>query len=122
MSFILIIAGLFLMNFVLVRNCTIFVSIKAYPAVCNYSLFKKMGGVFSFTREVPQLLKNSPRTFERKSIEVEDGGDGEGVRRSSSSRKSRKEQLAEVHELQSLRKFENGVRRNGDVHEVVVER
>lgn len=58
MSFILILGGMSDgifgdVNLILIRNCSIFVSIKLYPAICNYSLFKRMGGKFEFTREVP---------------------------------------------------------------------
>lgn len=59
------------MNFVLVRNCSIFVSVKIYPALCNYSLFREMGGRFRFTREVPSAL-GPPIDFEsrRKSFQM----------------------------------------------------
>jgi hypothetical protein len=95
MSLILIIGGLFLENFILVRNCTIFVSVKIYPAVCNYSYFKVNGGTFTFTREVPQFLRSSPRTFDRKSFD-------EKRRRRS---KNKRDNLEDVHELKELTKM-----------------
>lgn len=70
MAFISIIAGLFTFNFILVRNCSIFVSVKLYPAICNYSLFRKLDGKFEFTREVPQRdtteFQNKRKSFESK--------------------------------------------------------
>lgn len=47
----LIIGGLFLLNFILIRNCLIFLAVKLYPSLCNYSLFRKMGGKFQFERD-----------------------------------------------------------------------
>lgn len=52
-------------NLILIRNCSIFMSIKVYPAICNYSLFKRMGGKFEFTREVPSPV-GPPVDFERR--------------------------------------------------------
>lgn len=123
MSFILMIAGLFLLNFILVRNCSIFVSIKIYPSICNYSLFKDLGGKFTFTRDVPQLLRNSPRTFERKSLP-----ESELIELRRSRRSKNKENLENVHELQQLKpknnqKFEKNLQRSeNEAVEVVVRR
>ncbi|XP_070501479.1 uncharacterized protein [Chironomus tepperi] len=66
MSLISIFAALFNMNFVMVRNCSIFASVKFYPAICNYSYFRDVGGKFTFSRDIPQLLRSSPKTFERR--------------------------------------------------------
>lgn len=51
-AFLLIISGAFLINLILIRNSAIFLVVKIYPALCNYSLFRKMGGEFRFNREV----------------------------------------------------------------------
>lgn len=67
MAFIAIIAGMIHVNLILIRNCSIFVSVKIYPAICNYSLFKKLNGNFEFTRDVPSALPfREPIDFERR--------------------------------------------------------
>lgn len=91
MSFILIIGGLFNVNFILIRNCSIFASVKIYPAICNYSLFKKMNGKFKFTREVPPVL-GTKIDFEKR-------------RKSSDSMKKRKKDGNDF-ELETLHKAE----------------
>lgn len=67
----MIIGALLMLNFIMLRNCSIFCSIKFYPAICNYSLFKKMGGKFQFSRDVPSVI-GPPVDFEskRKSFET----------------------------------------------------
>ena len=78
MSFLMIIGGMFYVNLILIRNCSIFCSVKIYPAICNYSLFKKMKGKFKFTREVPTAISYEnrksltfPRRREKKENEFE---------------------------------------------------
>jgi hypothetical protein len=56
MAFILVIGGLFEVNLILIRNCSIFASVKIYPAVCNFSLFRRMNGRFEFSRDVPNPI------------------------------------------------------------------
>lgn len=48
-----------------------------------------MGGDFSFTREVPQLLRSSPRMFDRKEREMRD-------------RKRKRKLEGDQHELEQL--------------------
>lgn len=83
MSFILIIGGLFHINLILIRNCSIFASVKLYPAICNYSLFKKLNGKFKFTRDVPPVLgspidfQNKRKSFDEKKKKLKDGNEFE---------------------------------------------
>lgn len=96
MSFILVIGGLFTVNMILIRNCSIFVSVKVYPLICNYSLFKKMNGKMEFTREVPTAL-GGPVNFEnnrRKSLE---------------KKNKRLRDKKNEHELEVLNKKSNGL-------------
>lgn len=51
-ALMLVIGGSLLENWILVRNAAIFLAVKIYPALCNYSLFRKLGGEFRFHREV----------------------------------------------------------------------
>lgn len=113
MSVLSIFAALFNMNFVMVRNCSIFASIKFYPAVCNYSFFRDVGGKFSFSRDIPQLLRNSPKTFERRSERIES---------KRISRKKEKQETENVHELQELKPKENFEGKKQEILEVVVTR
>jgi hypothetical protein len=77
MFFICVIAGLITINLILIRNCSIFVSFKIYPAICNYSLFRKLDGKFKFTREVPSAtnpknVDNRNRYFKTKQNQNEE--------------------------------------------------
>lgn len=70
MSVIMIIGGMFTVNLILIRNCSIFASVKLYPAICSYSLFKKMNGKFKFSRDVPSIISRPKDTAtKRKSFE-----------------------------------------------------
>ncbi|CAG9810538.1 unnamed protein product [Chironomus riparius] len=113
MSLISIFAALFNMNFVMVRNCSIFASIKFYPAICNYSYFRDVGGKFTFSRDIPQFLRNSPKTFERRSQYAE--------RRRISKMKEKRE-TENVHELQVLKPKEKFEGKKQEILEVVVTR
>lgn len=82
-----------MVNFILIRNCSIFSSVKLYPAICNYSLFKKLGGKFAFTRETPTVDPN----------EVES-------RRQSANARRKDKKAAEEFELEELNKHNsNGI-------------
>lgn len=78
------------MNFVVVRNCSIFTSMKIYPAICNYSLFLKMGGKFEFTRDVPSPLGSEPIDLEKRRKSLE------------SKRRRRKDEVEDAVELERL--------------------
>lgn len=70
MSIIMVIGGMFTVNLILIRNCSIFASVKLYPAICCYSLFKKMNGKFQFSREVPSIISREKSfTSKQKSFE-----------------------------------------------------
>ncbi|CRL07557.1 CLUMA_CG020522, isoform A [Clunio marinus] len=108
-SFIMIIGGLFELNFVLIRNCSIFASVKIYPAICNYSLFRKLGGKFEFTREVPSPI--GPNI------------DFESRRRSSDIKKKRRKdgedfEMETLQTVQIHRKNSKSPRRNSFRKEV----
>jgi len=113
MALISIFAALFNMNFVMVRNCSIFASIKFYPAVCNYSYFRDVGGKFTFSRDIPQFLRNSPKTFERRSLNTES---------KRISKMKEKRETENVHELQVLKPKENFEGKRQEILEVVVTR
>jgi hypothetical protein len=113
MAFIAIIAGLFTVNLILIRNCSIFVSVKFYPAICNYSLFKKLNGKFEFTRDVPLALpfRNSTNF--------------ESPRRSHNAKKVSKRNGSVEVELEALNKGseENGNSKGNEKEiEIVVNR
>lgn len=99
MAMTMIIGGLFTQNFILIRNCSIFASIKIYPAICNYSLFKKLKGKFKFTRDVPSAIGPSI--------------DFESRRRSTETKRRLKEKANgfELEELHSI-KVQNGLETN----------
>lgn len=68
-SIMLVIGGLFLVNLILIRNCLIFLAVKSYPSLCNYSLFRKMGGKFQFERDLKRR-KNDKKYEEDEIIEL----------------------------------------------------
>lgn len=70
-----------------------------------------MGGSFSFTREVPQLLRDSPRTFDREEREKR-------LSRRLSKRKSKKEESETNFELEELHK--SG--KSKEITEIIVNR